>query len=70
MVGHDHAHPGHDRGPSSTKAGGHNRAHAPANFDRTFAIGVGLNMVFVTIEAAYGVISDSLAFRPNRLDFC
>ena len=30
-------------------------SHAPANFGRAFAIGVGLNLVFVAVEAAWGL---------------
>ena len=39
----------------------HNHAHAPANFNRAFAIGTILNLLFVVIEAGYGTISNSLA---------
>jgi cobalt-zinc-cadmium efflux system protein len=37
--------------------------HAPAesNYNRAFAIGVGLNVIFVLIEAGYGVLAHSLA---------
>jgi cobalt-zinc-cadmium efflux system protein len=51
---HDHSHAGraHD-GP------GH--AHGPANFGRAFAIGIGLNVAFVAIEFAYGVLANSMA---------
>lgn len=54
--GHDHAH-GH--------AHVHGHAHAPANFDRAFAIGIGLNTVFVAIEAFYGWKVDSLALLAD-----
>lgn len=50
--GHDHAHgPGH--------------AHAPANFDRAFAIGITANIAFVGIEAFYGWKVDSLALLAD-----
>lgn len=49
-MGHDH---GHEHGL------GH--SHGPANYNRPFAIGVGLNLGFVVIEAVYGVLADSLA---------
>jgi cobalt-zinc-cadmium efflux system protein len=39
----------------------HNHTHAPNNFNRAFAIGTALNIIFVLIEAGYGVISHSLA---------
>lgn len=47
----------HGRGP------GH--AHAPARFDRAFALGIGLNTVFVAIEAAVGWQIDSLALLAD-----
>ena len=55
--GHRHAH-GHDHlhGP-----GGHSHAHVPANFDRAFAIGVGLNVAFVIAELTCGLRTNSLA---------
>lgn len=39
----------------------HNHNHAPSNFNRAFAIGTVLNLIFVLIEAGYGAISHSLA---------
>ena len=45
--GHDHAHHGH--------------SHAPASFDRAFSIGTVLNIGFVAVEFAYGLIGNSLA---------
>lgn len=53
---HDHH---HDHGPS----GGH--SHAPASFGRAFAIGIGLNIAFVAIEAVYGLIADSMALLAD-----
>jgi len=54
-----HAHDsGHSHGP-----GGH--AHGPANYDRAFAIGVGLNLAFVAVEAIYGVLANSLALLAD-----
>jgi len=49
---HDH---GHDHGHS----------HAPASFNRAFAIGIGLNTVFVCIEAFYGWQINSLALLAD-----
>ncbi|MBK3396714.1 cation diffusion facilitator family transporter [Methylobacterium ajmalii] len=40
---------------------GHGHAHAPTDFGKAFAIGIGLNIAFVLIEAIYGVWSNSLA---------
>jgi cobalt-zinc-cadmium efflux system protein len=50
---HDHSH-GHAHGPGA-------HVHAPASFDRAFAIGVGLNVAFVVIELAFGFRTNSLA---------
>lgn len=39
----------------------HNHDHAPADFGRAFALGVGLNLGFVVVEAIFGVFAHSLA---------
>jgi cobalt-zinc-cadmium efflux system protein len=39
----------------------HAHSHSPGNFTRAFAIGAALNMIFVVIEAGYGLMSHSLA---------
>src|ERR1043165_2819219 len=36
-------------------------SHAPASFGTAFAIGVGLNLVFVLIQVVFGIFSHSLA---------
>lgn len=55
--GHPHAHP---------PGGGHHHHHAaPANFDRAFAIGVGLNLAFVVAEAVFGLQAHSLALLAD-----
>jgi cobalt-zinc-cadmium efflux system protein len=43
----------------------HEHSHAPANFNRAFAIGIGLNTVFVAIEAFYGWKINSLALLAD-----
>jgi cobalt-zinc-cadmium efflux system protein len=43
----------------------HDHNHAPANFNRAFAIGIVLNMVFVAIEAFYGWRVNSLALLAD-----
>ncbi|MBE0474013.1 cation diffusion facilitator family transporter [Rhodoferax sp.] len=48
---HDHDHGGH--------------SHTPANFNRAFAIGIVLNVVFVAIEAFYGWRVNSLALLAD-----
>jgi cobalt-zinc-cadmium efflux system protein len=56
---HDHGHVhAHDRRRSHA---GHAHAHSPANFDRAFAIGVGLNVAFVVAEIGFGLRTNSLA---------
>jgi cobalt-zinc-cadmium efflux system protein len=39
----------------------HDHSHAAANHNRAFAIGIALNIVFVLIEAGYGLVAHSLA---------
>jgi cobalt-zinc-cadmium efflux system protein len=58
-VGHDHshAHGNHAHGP------GH--AHAPTSFGKAFAVGIGLNVGFVVLEAAYGVLGNSVALLAD-----
>ncbi len=53
---HDH---GHDHGGLK----GH--SHAPASFDRAFAVAIGLNFGFVLVEAWYGWKIDSLALLAD-----
>ncbi|MDP4360491.1 cation transporter, partial [Escherichia coli] len=67
-----HAHDNHDHGGEGGghsdhghSHGGHGHSHAPANFDRAFAIGVALNMGFIVVEAAYGVIANSLSLLAD-----
>lgn len=53
---HDHHHHhGHSHGIS----------HAPKRFDEAFALGIALNVSFVAIEAAYGIIGNSLALLAD-----
>lgn len=61
--GHSHGHDDHDHrhGHDHRHAHGHGHSHAPADFGRAFAIGAGLNIAFVVVEAAAGLITHSLA---------
>ncbi len=59
--GHDHGH-GHGHGHAH---GGHGHSHAPESFDRAFAIGIGLNIAFVAIEALVGLRIDSVALLAD-----
>ena len=43
----------------------HDHDHAPASFNRAFAIGIGLNIIFVAIEAFYGWKINSLALLAD-----
>lgn len=49
----------HSHGPGS----GH--SHGPSSYSRAFAIGIGLNLAFVAIEALYGLRSGSLALLAD-----
>lgn len=55
-----HEHDGHDH-----SHGGLGHSHAPADFGRAFAIGVALNVIFVMAEAAFGLLSGSLALLAD-----
>lgn len=57
LMGHDHS---HARAPHGHHHG-HGHSHAPASYGRAFAIGVVLNSGFVVVEAAYGLLSGSMA---------
>jgi cobalt-zinc-cadmium efflux system protein len=39
----------------------HHHHHAPPDYNRAFAVGVALNVIFVVIEFSYGVMAESLA---------
>jgi cobalt-zinc-cadmium efflux system protein len=44
---------------------GHDHGHAPASYNRAFALGIGLNIGFVAVEAFYGWKIDSLALLAD-----
>ena len=52
----------HDHGQAH---GGHGHSHAPADFNRAFAIGMALNFAFVGIETFYGLAANSLALLAD-----
>ena len=58
----DHHH-GHDHGHHHGRHHGH--SHAPSTFGRAFAIGIGLNIIYVAAEATYGVLANSLALLSD-----
>ncbi|MEJ2658460.1 MAG: cation diffusion facilitator family transporter [Desulfobacterales bacterium] len=43
----------------------HDHLHRPANHNRSFAFGVALNVAFVAVEAAYGIMAGSLALLAD-----
>ena len=43
----------------------HGHSHAPADYNRAFAIGVALNVVYIAVEATYGILADSLALLAD-----
>ena len=59
--GHDHDHP-HDHGAHHHGVG---HSHAPAHFGRAFAIGTGLNVAMVVLEAIFGILSGSVALLAD-----
>ncbi len=58
--GHRHGHDGHRHAGLGRHSHG-----APQRFDRAFVIGIGLNAVFVAVEAVAGWISGSLALLAD-----
>ena len=68
---HDHDHAQQDHGSHDHSEGcsghshGHGHVHAPASFGPAFAIGIGLNVAFVVIEAVYGFLSNSMALLAD-----
>lgn len=43
----------------------HSHHHAPADYGRAFAVGVGLNLGFVAVQIVYGVLAGSLALLTD-----
>lgn len=43
----------------------HGHHHAPVDFGRAFAIGIGLNLTFVGIETVYGFIANSMSLLAD-----
>jgi cobalt-zinc-cadmium efflux system protein len=65
--GHEHKHGhGHKHGHSHKHGhghGGHN--HGPLTFDRAFAIGITLNILFVVVEFGLGFVAHSVALMAD-----
>ncbi|MCF8506230.1 MAG: cation diffusion facilitator family transporter [Caulobacter sp.] len=64
---HEHDHGGHSHGHDHGHGHGHGHghAHAPVDFGRAFAIGAALNIAFVVVEAAAGLVTGSLALLAD-----
>jgi cobalt-zinc-cadmium efflux system protein len=43
----------------------HQYSHSPTNYNRAFAVGFGLNLAFVAVEAVFGIVSGSLALLAD-----
>nr|WP_272209876.1 cation diffusion facilitator family transporter [Marinicella sp. W31]MDC2875710.1 cation diffusion facilitator family transporter [Marinicella sp. W31] len=70
MLEHHHGHSpgGHGHGAHGHGGhghGGHGHSHAPKSFGRAFAIGISLNIIYVVLEAIFGVITGSLALLAD-----
>src|SRR5436190_24052622 len=60
---HTHAHrPGHAHRHSH---GHRSHSHRRADYDRAFAIGMGLNIAYIAAEAAVGLLAGSLALLAD-----
>ena len=60
-MAHDH---GHLHGHADHHGiGGH--SHAPADFGKAFAIGTGLNLLYVVVEAVFGFLAGSMALLAD-----
>jgi cobalt-zinc-cadmium efflux system protein len=56
---------GHHHGPKHGHGHGHGATHAPADYGPAFAIGVTLNLGFVVVEVAAGLLSGSMALLAD-----
>jgi cobalt-zinc-cadmium efflux system protein len=43
----------------------HGHSHGPADYNRAFAIGVALNVIYIVVEATYGFLAGSLALLAD-----
>jgi cobalt-zinc-cadmium efflux system protein len=57
---HDHHHHDHDRHDHGHHHG-HGHSHAPADFGLAFGVGITLNIAFVIVGVAFGLIGHSMA---------
>jgi cobalt-zinc-cadmium efflux system protein len=65
-MGHDHHHNHHaHHNHHNHHAHHHHEPPKPGSYNRAFAIGVALNLVFVVVEAVSGVLADSMALLAD-----
>ncbi|MBS0283368.1 MAG: cation transporter [Proteobacteria bacterium] len=64
---HGHSHAGHDHGHDHDHGHGHGHHHhtPPAQWDRAFAIGIGLNLAYLIAEAVAGLLTHSVALLAD-----
>lgn len=43
----------------------HNHDHSPSDYNRAFAIGIALNVIYIVVEATYGFLAGSLALLAD-----
>jgi cobalt-zinc-cadmium efflux system protein len=63
-MAHAHAHP-HHHGHDHHGQGHAHHTHAPADFGSAFKLGIGLNLGFVIVEAAAGLLYNSMALLAD-----
>ena len=55
----------HDDSHSHEHGHGHGHVHAPRDFGKAFAIGIALNLGFVSIETVYGFLANSMSLLAD-----
>ncbi|MGH8163637.1 MAG: cation diffusion facilitator family transporter, partial [Rhodanobacteraceae bacterium] len=43
----------------------HDHSHGPANYNKAFAIGIGLNVLYIVVEVVAGVLINSIALLAD-----
>ena len=64
-MAHDNGHEKHSRSPRHRRRAGHHHPHRAADYGRAFAIGIGLNLGYVAVEAGFGLAAGSLALLAD-----
>ncbi len=62
---HDHGKKGHGHKHGHSHGHGHGHSHGPLTFDRAFAIGITLNILFVIAEFGTGFVAQSVALMAD-----